>query len=178
MNSFDSAPKIESREETPVEIYRRVAIARINELIEDGTYPEHYAEELIASVNLIEEGIVDPEQDGRKFAEVGMVQIRAFREGVKAAEMKTVEMCNATLLQIDELWHKVKDKKVVPINILELSQAVENAKKKIEDSLVEFQTKVEEVRNLQAGLTSLTNFDGLEGSLGELQAILEEAARE
>lgn len=178
MSSFDSAPKFESREETSVETYRRVAIARINELIEDGTYPEHYANELITSVNLIEEGIVDPERDGRKFAEVGMVQIRAFREGVKAAEMQTVEMCHEAMLKLDELWQKVKDRKVVPINILELAQAVEDANKKIEDLLTEFQTKVEEVRNLQAGLTSLTNFNGLESSLGELQAILEEAAKE
>jgi len=178
MSSFDSAPKFESREETPLEIYRRTAISRITELVEDGTYPQQYADELIASVLLIEEGIADPERDGRKFAEIGMVQIRAFREVVNVAEMQTVEMCNNGLQQIDEMWEKVKGRKVVPINILELTQAVESAKQHIEDSLNVFQTKLEEVRNLQAGLTSLTNFDGLEGSLRDLQAILEEAAKE
>jgi hypothetical protein len=178
MGSFDLVPKSESREETTLEIYRRTAISRITELVEDGTYPQQYADELIASVHLIEEGIVDPERDGLNFAEVGMLQIRAFREVVNVAEMQTVEMCNAALQQIDETWEKVKGRKVVPINILELTQAVESVKQHIEDSLKVFQTKVEEVRNLQAGLTSLTNFDGLEGSLSEFQVILEEAAKE
>jgi len=177
-NSFEGAPRNESAEASPVEIYRQTAITRINELVADGTYPQHYADDLIQSVLLIEEGITDPERDGIKFAELGVVQIRAFREGINAAEIQTVQMCNDVLEQIDDLWQQVKSRKVVPINILELTQAVEATKQNIEYSLAEFQAKLEEVRNLQAGLASLADMGNLEDTLEELKRFLEESAND
>lgn len=177
-NSFEfsskqeKSPFAENVNKLAIEVFREAAIARVDELVKDGNFPQQYADERIAAILRIEEGVKNPEHDGIKFAEIGMEQIKAFREAVDAAEIQTIEACGAAVSKIDEMLKQVKESKIVSINVSRLTQAVETTKQNIENSLVEFQTKIEEVRNLQAGLSSLINFDNFESSIEQLQSLL------
>lgn len=178
MNPLDSAPKFENRQETAVETYRRVAISRISELVEDGTYPKQYAEDLISNIHLTEEVAVDPEQAGINAAEVGIEPIREFRAMVDASLEQAVEMSNSVLRHFDESWQKIKNREVVPSDIQYFDKVVEKAKQEVEASLAEFKDMVKEVRDLEKRYSTLSGYVRLESALGNLQAILGEVPKE
>jgi hypothetical protein len=160
--------------ETPQEIFRRAGLARVDELVRDGTYPQQYADERREAIMRIETGFTNPEQDGRALAEVGAEAIKAFRDKVASAETQVVQMVGDALLQVDDMWQQFQQRKIVPINLKELTTAVESTKLRLQDDLAAFQAKVQEVKDLQVGLSALARFDDFEGPLHELKELLDD----
>ena len=60
---------------------------RLDELVELGMLPSHFAEERKKAANLIEEGFSDdPEEQGREFADIGTESIQQFKVQVDNLE--------------------------------------------------------------------------------------------
>lgn len=68
-------------EKKPLEIFREACNNRLDELVQEGVYPQHFAEERKQAAAKIETNLPDdPQKAGNDFAEIGMLGIIEFKK--------------------------------------------------------------------------------------------------
>jgi len=154
--------------------FQEACFSRLDELVADGVCPKSEADERKRLAALIDTSIGDPVKDGRAYAEVGMESIRQFREKIDGA----IQQVTAQVQEVQDRLEAVKKtllaRKVVPIDIREKLQIVDQEKTKIETALQAFLEQATRVKEFQIAVGST-----LEGpNIREVMAWLEEKEQE
>lgn len=165
MSSYEQqAPKPETQElpsETKAK-FQVSCLARIDELVAQGIFPQKYADERKAAAKKIEDGLTDPEAQGVAFAEVGMDAIQQFRETVDDAEAEVGTKVEAAVGQLDKLQATLLARKIVPIDIKVRLAAIDVAREEIISYLDDFRLQLRSVRDLQTKISVATADDTLQ----------------
>ena len=93
METFESANQ--EQEKTPQQTFRDACHARLDGLVEDGTFSIDFADERRKSADFVEDGISDPEEQGIAFAEIGMESVLEFKS-------KVAELLDSLRKKLDE----------------------------------------------------------------------------
>ncbi len=176
MSSFETGEPIQEVPksiEGPQAQFQATCFARIDELVAQGIYPLQYAEERKEAARLIEDGLTDPEAQGKAFAEIGMDAIKKFQEIVDETEVEVTTKVEEAIGRLDEIQILLLERKVVPIDMKERLEHVRTTRKLIASLLFEFRERFDSVRSLQAKLSVLTSDEDFRSLLDRMKEEME-----